>query len=92
MISYHKLSASFPIIRSIMRGLLASAMAKCIITDGMARALLQRFQGNITRTHMLGGSFVVDFGLAAKDPQSAHAATLAQQSNLNILRDPGHVR
>lgn len=89
MISYHKLSASFPIMRSIMRGLLAAAVAKCIITEGMARALQQRFQENSLQTSVLEGSFMVDFGLAIKDPRSAHAAALAKQFDLKILRDPG---
>lgn len=88
LISYHKLSASFPIMRSIMRGLLAAAVAKGIITDWMARALQQRFQEDSLRTSILEGSFMVDFGLAAKDPQSARAAALAKQFDLMVLSGP----
>lgn len=90
MISYHKLSASFPITRSIMRGLLTAAVAKGIVTDGMARALQQQFQEDSLRTSLLEGSFVVDFGLATKDPQSARAATLAKQFDL-VVRGSGRV-
>ena len=74
---------------SIMRGLLAAAVAKGIITNGMARALQQRFQENSLRTSILEGSFMVDFGLAAKDPRSARAAALAKQFDLIVLRGPG---
>lgn len=70
MISYHKLFASFPIIKSIMRGRLTAAMARKIVTDGMARALQQQSQEKSLLTSLSEGSFVVDFGLAAKDPPS----------------------
>ena len=75
-----------------MRGLLAAAVAKGIIMDWMARTLQQRFQENSLQTSILEGSFMVDFGLAAKDPRSAHAAALAKQFDLKILRGPGRLR
>lgn len=73
-----------------MRGLLTAAVAKGIVTDGMARALQQQFQEDSLRTSLLEGSFVVDFGLATKDPQSARAATLAKQFDL-VVRGSGRV-
>ena len=84
MLSYHKLSVSFPIIWSIMRGLLAAAVTKGIVTDGMARALQQRFQENSLRTSILEGSFMVDLELAVRDPRSARAAALAKQFDLTV--------
>ena len=91
MISYHKLSASFPIIKFVTRGLLTAAVTKGIITDGMARALQLRFQENSWQTSVLEGSFMLDFGLATKDPRSARAAALAKQFDLVVLGGPGHV-
>ena len=44
-------------MRSIMRGLLTAAVAKGIVTDGMARALQKQFQENSLRTSLLEGSF-----------------------------------
>lgn len=72
-------------MKSIMRGLLTAAVAKGIVTDGMARALQQRFQEKLLRTSLLEGSFVMDFGLAAKDPRSARAPALARVLDLVVL-------
>lgn len=74
-----------------MRGLLTAAVAKGIVTDGMARALQRQFQEDSLRTSLLEGSFMVDFGLAARDPQSARAAALARQFDLVVLGGPGRV-
>lgn len=75
-----------------MRGLLTAAVAKGIVTDRMARALQRQFQENSLRTSLLEGRFMVDFGLAAKDPQSARAAALARQFDLVVLGGSGRVR
>ena len=83
IISYHKLSESFPITKAIIRGLLGVAAAKGIITDAAARNIEERLQHDLWQVRTLEGSFVLDFGLALKNPKSSHAAELAKQFESN---------
>lgn len=91
MISYHKMSASFPIVRSIIRGLLGAAVAKGIITEAAAWNIQERFQHGSMHVSLLEGSFVLDFGMALKDSKISRVAELAKQFDLkmSISQRPG---
>ena len=90
IIGYHKLSSSFPIMASVVRGLLTVATKKGIMTPATARGIQERFRqssGTVYPKAMLG-AFVLDLDLALEHPHAAHTELLARYFDRNISLRP----